>query len=102
LKFAADDESCDTQETAKSQGQGPQQQQQQLVQMQQKYGGIHAQSLAVLFPSCLCSAVVDIIGLLDDAAVSADGNSVYEVAYQVRLSEFSKKFSLCITQNGLI
>lgn len=44
---------------------------------------MHGQSLAVLFPSCLCSAVVDIIGLLDDAAVSADGNSVYEVAYQV-------------------
>lgn len=36
-----------------------------------------------LFPSCLCSAVIQIINLLDDAAVSPDGNAVYEVAYQV-------------------
>lgn len=36
-----------------------------------------------LFPSCLCSAVTQIINLLDDAAVSPDGNSVYEIAYQV-------------------
>ncbi|KAE8737653.1 hypothetical protein FOCC_FOCC016879, partial [Frankliniella occidentalis] len=35
-----------------------------------------------LFPSCLCSAVVQIISLLDDAAVSPDGNAVYEIAYQ--------------------
>ncbi|KAJ1528104.1 hypothetical protein ONE63_008019 [Megalurothrips usitatus] len=35
-----------------------------------------------LFPSCLCSAVIQIISLLDDAAVSPDGNAVYEVAYQ--------------------
>ncbi|XKL60982.1 hypothetical protein PGB90_008039 [Kerria lacca] len=76
-----DDESCDTQETGKSQGQ--QQQQQQQSQLLQKGTGIHGQSLPVLFPSCLCSAVVDIVTLLDDAAVSADGNSVYEIAYQV-------------------
>ena len=36
-----------------------------------------------LFPSCLCSAVIQIVDLLDDAAVSPDGNAVYEVAYQV-------------------
>lgn len=36
-----------------------------------------------LFPSCLCSAVVQIISLLDDAAVAPDGNAVYEIAYQV-------------------
>lgn len=79
--FTGDDESCDTQETGKSQSQL--QSQQQQSQMQQKGSGMHGQCMAVLFPSCLCSAVVDIIGLLDDAAVSADGNSVYEVAYQV-------------------
>ncbi|KAJ8917160.1 hypothetical protein NQ315_012652 [Exocentrus adspersus] len=43
----------------------------------------HLHSAHSLFPSCLCSAVVQIINLLDDAAVSADGNAVYEVAYQV-------------------
>ncbi|XP_044586539.1 protein unc-80 homolog [Cotesia glomerata] len=36
-----------------------------------------------LFSSSLCSAIVQIINLLDDAAVSDDGNAVYEVAYQV-------------------
>ncbi|XP_065199931.1 protein unc-80 homolog isoform X3 [Planococcus citri] len=81
----ADDESCDTQETNKPQlqQQSQQSQQQQQPLSQQKSSNIHGQSLAVLFPSCLCSAVVEIISLLDDAAVSADGNSVYEVAYQV-------------------
>ncbi|XP_059490383.1 protein unc-80 homolog isoform X4 [Neocloeon triangulifer] len=36
-----------------------------------------------LFPSCLCASVIQIIGLLDDAAVAPDGSAVYEVAYQV-------------------
>ncbi|XP_077556955.1 unc80, NALCN channel complex subunit isoform X2 [Haemaphysalis longicornis] len=36
-----------------------------------------------LFPSCLCSAAVYIINLLNDAEVSTDGVAVYEVAYQV-------------------
>lgn len=44
----------------------------------------HLHSAHSLFPSCLCSAVVQIINMLDDAAVSADGNAVYEVAYQVK------------------
>ncbi|GLG97294.1 Protein unc-80 homolog [Gryllus bimaculatus] len=43
----------------------------------------HIHSAHSLFPSCLCSAVIQIITLLDDAAVSPDGNAVYEVAYQV-------------------
>ncbi|XP_034937651.1 protein unc-80 homolog isoform X5 [Chelonus insularis] len=43
----------------------------------------HGQSAPSLFPSSLCSAIIQIINLLDDAAVSDDGNSVYEVAYQV-------------------
>ncbi|XP_076295581.1 unc80, NALCN channel complex subunit isoform X10 [Lasioglossum baleicum] len=43
----------------------------------------HSQSAPSLFPSSLCSAIVQIIHLLDDAAVSDDGSAVYEVAYQV-------------------
>ncbi|XP_065337258.1 protein unc-80 homolog isoform X7 [Cloeon dipterum] len=44
----------------------------------------HAVSAAhSLFPSCLCASVIQIIGLLDDAAVAPDGSAVYEVAYQV-------------------
>lgn len=89
MRATGDDESCDAQETGKLQLQSTQQQQQQQQsQLQQKGSGLHGQSLPVLFPSCLCSAVVDIIKLLDDAAVSADGNSVYEVAYQVILLLF--------------
>lgn len=41
------------------------------------------QSVTVLFPSALCSAVIEIITLLNDPAVTADGNSVCETAYQV-------------------
>ena len=37
-----------------------------------------------LFPSTLCTAFVEVIGLMDDHAVSLDGTGVYEVAYQVR------------------
>ncbi|XP_064455968.1 protein unc-80 homolog isoform X2 [Ornithodoros turicata] len=36
-----------------------------------------------LFPSCLCSAAVSIINLLNDAEVGAEGIAVYEVAYRV-------------------
>ncbi|KAL0270475.1 UNVERIFIED_CONTAM: hypothetical protein PYX00_007876 [Menopon gallinae] len=43
----------------------------------------HTNAVHSLFPSCLCSAVIQIISLLDDAAVSSDGNAVYEVAYSV-------------------
>ncbi|XP_066582663.1 protein unc-80 homolog [Prorops nasuta] len=43
----------------------------------------HGQSALSLFPSSLCSAIIQIINLLDDAAVSDDGNAVYEIAYQV-------------------
>ena len=39
-----------------------------------------------IFPSILCTAFVDVIGLLDDHAVSLDGTAVYEVAYQVNTS----------------
>ncbi|CAG9579717.1 unnamed protein product [Danaus chrysippus] len=46
-------------------------------------GSHHTQVASALFPSVLCSAVAEIIALLDDAAVSREGCSVYEVAYQV-------------------
>lgn len=46
------------------------------------------QSVTVLFPSALCSAVIEIILLLNDPAVTTDGNSVCEIAYQV---QFIKK-----------
>ncbi|XP_042889771.1 protein unc-80 homolog isoform X4 [Penaeus japonicus] len=47
-------------------------------------GGSHHVSVAQqLFPSCLCSAVLTIIHLLDDPAVTADGIAVYEAAQQV-------------------
>ncbi|CAG4970497.1 unnamed protein product [Parnassius apollo] len=42
----------------------------------------HTAVAAALFPSALCSAVAELVALLDDAAVSRDGCSVYEVAYQ--------------------
>ncbi|XP_050309913.1 protein unc-80 homolog isoform X2 [Anthonomus grandis grandis] len=45
--------------------------------------GHHLHSAHSLFPSCLCAAVVSIINLLDDAAVSLDGCAVYEAAYSV-------------------
>lgn len=43
----------------------------------------HLHAAHSLFPSVLCSAVMQIVACLDDAAVSADGCAVYEVAYQV-------------------
>lgn len=43
----------------------------------------HLHSAHSLFPSQLCSAVIQIVNMLDDAAVAGDGNAVYEVAYQV-------------------
>ncbi|XP_044757175.1 protein unc-80 homolog [Coccinella septempunctata] len=53
------------------------------VDGQPRNTGHHLHSAHSLFPSCLCSAVVQIINLLDDGAVSPDGYAVYEVAYQV-------------------
>lgn len=48
-------------------------------------GSHHTQVASALFPSALCSAVAEIVSLLDDAAVSTAGCSVYEVAYQVKM-----------------
>ncbi|XP_052902471.1 protein unc-80 homolog [Anopheles moucheti] len=44
---------------------------------------IHMHAAHSLFPSCLCSSVMQIVACLDDAAVNSDGCAVYEVAYQV-------------------
>lgn len=43
----------------------------------------HLHAAHSLFPSVLCSSVMQIVACLDDAAVSSDGYAVYEVAYQV-------------------
>lgn len=49
-------------------------------------GSHHTQVASALFPSALCSAVAEIVSLLDDAAArEEDGCSVYEIAYQVGL-----------------
>lgn len=61
---------------------------------QQRNTGHHLHSAHSLFPSCLCSAVIQIINLLDDAAVSNDGSSVYEVAYQVNTLDIYKVLDL--------
>ena len=45
----------------------------------------HLHAAHSLFPSVLCSSVMQIVGCLDDAAVSSDGCAVYEIAYQVFL-----------------
>ncbi|XP_055584997.1 protein unc-80 homolog [Uranotaenia lowii] len=44
---------------------------------------IHMHAAHSVFPSCLCSSVMQIVACLDDAAVNADGCAVYETAYQV-------------------
>lgn len=44
----------------------------------------HLHAAHSLFPSVLCSSVMQIVACLDDAAVSSDGSAVYAVAYQVR------------------
>lgn len=43
----------------------------------------HVSVAQQLFPSSLCSAVLTIIHLLDDPAVTPDGMAVYQVAHQV-------------------
>ncbi|XP_024080721.1 protein unc-80 homolog [Cimex lectularius] len=55
----------------------------EVIEGQSRNASHHIHSAQSLFPSCLCSAVIQIISLLDDAAVTNDGCAVYEVAYQV-------------------
>ncbi|XP_055936881.1 protein unc-80 homolog isoform X2 [Argiope bruennichi] len=51
----------------------------------------HMQTAQALFPSCLCSAAIPIINLLEDAQVNNDGISVYEAALKVTY--------LCLTED---
>lgn len=51
----------------------------------------HITSATALFPSSLCSSVITIINLLNDAAVSSDGIAVYDVAYQVSIKSIIYK-----------
>lgn len=46
----------------------------------------HLHAAHSLFPSVLCSSVMQIVACLDDAAVSSDGHAVYAIAYQVSIS----------------
>lgn len=41
------------------------------------------QSAQALFPSCLCSAIVPIVDLLDDSSLTPDGVAVCDLANQV-------------------
>ncbi|XP_074595949.1 unc80, NALCN channel complex subunit [Brevipalpus obovatus] len=43
----------------------------------------HKQVTQAIFPSCLCSAAITIINMLDDPRVTPSGNATYEVAYKV-------------------
>lgn len=43
----------------------------------------HKQVAQAIFPSCLCSAAITIINLLNDPQVSCTGSAIYEVAYKV-------------------
>lgn len=44
---------------------------------------VHLHAAHSLFPSCLCSSVMQIVNCLDDAAIDGNGSAVYEIAYQV-------------------
>ncbi|GIX99038.1 protein unc-80 homolog [Caerostris extrusa] len=51
----------------------------------------HMQTAQALFPSCLCSAAIPIIDLLEDAQVNSEKVSVYEAALKVTY--------LCLTED---
>lgn len=61
----------------------------------------HLHAAHSLFPSVLCSSVMQIVACLDDAAVSSDGCAVYEVAYQVIETIFQYSF-YCVRRNLII
>lgn len=46
----------------------------------------HLHAAHSLFPSVLCSSVMQIVACLDDAAVNSEGIAVYAVAYQVNMT----------------
>lgn len=55
----------------------------------------HLHAAHSLFPSVLCSSVMQIVACLDDAAVNSEGVSVCGIAYQVHFS-FPMKTKKCI------
>ena len=53
------------------------------TQQQNRSSGQPLQSAQFLFPSCLCSAIVPIVDLLDDSVLTPDGVAVCDLANQV-------------------
>ncbi|XP_046453317.1 protein unc-80 homolog isoform X4 [Daphnia pulex] len=53
------------------------------TQQQSRTSGQPLQSAQFLFPSCLCSAIVPIVDLLDDSVLTPDGVAVCDLANQV-------------------
>jgi len=53
------------------------------TQQQSRSASQPLQTAQVLFPSCLCSAIVAIVDLLDDSALTTDGVAVCDLANQV-------------------
>lgn len=49
----------------------------------EKSASHHKTVAQAIFPSCLCSAAITIINLLDDPQVASTGSAIYEVAYKV-------------------
>lgn len=67
------------------------------AQEQSRTGGVPLQSAQPLFPSCLCSAVVPIVDLLDDSTLTPDGVAVCHLANQVtsgRVSTMRRRLKL--------
>lgn len=59
------------------------------TQQQTRNASQPLQTAQVLFPSCLCSAIVAIVDLLDDSALTTDGVAVCDLANQVYKILFS-------------
>jgi hypothetical protein len=63
------------------------------TQQQNRSSGQPLQSAQFLFPSCLCSAIVPIVDLLDDSVLTPDGVAVCDLANQVtNLLLFARHF----------
>ena len=53
------------------------------TQQQNRNAALPLQTAQFLFPSCLCSAIVQIVDLLDDSVLTPDGVAVCDLANQV-------------------
>jgi hypothetical protein len=62
------------------------------AQQQSRTSGQPLQSAQFLFPSCLCSAIVPIVDLLDDSVLTPDGVAVCDLANQVLPASFKNHF----------